>query len=475
MIRSFKALPIESVSGTVLSGNGSSNIHDSYDSYALVPLIYRAINLRCDSLSRVPVYIFQGDEIISKTDSGDGFVFEDTDLTPVYKCSLRNLLWLNEAAFLLHGAGYTLKLKNRFRYGKGLQWLNPKFMCSEYREGRLLFYQQLPDGKKYPKDGYWTLEDFLYFRAFNPFDDLRDGISATEVALGDAKTLGAVTDYLSSHFINDAVDITLLSSKGMSKTSGDALKFWFKSVLKKLGRHSSERVIAVDGEVKIDRLTSSLKDSAIDIVDTHSMRGVADAFGMPTSLLRSDSGANRAISDNDRESFLNDTIIPRTKFYESILNPFLEEVGQRIEFAPQEMPELQVDETERAGSLAAMVNAGVDLLVAMRTLGYDLEEEDWKILEKTQEEKKQQAEKIQQNIQLNQPDNPQEDQPEEPAKADLEKWKRKALNAMKAGKSAGVDFDSDKISSELRASILKKLSDVRTEEDIRLIFSNGRD
>lgn len=461
-------------------GEGRSTIWGEYDAYAKVPLIYRAINLRCDSLSRVPVYVYgEGDKIISKTDSGDGFAFENTDLTAIYKCSIHNLLWLNEAAFLLSGAGYTLKLKNRYRYGKGLQWLNPRYMFTQYKGGELLFYQQLPNGGgRFPKDGYWTVDDLLYFRAFNPFDDIEPGVSATSVALNDARTLGAVTEYLSNHFINDAVDTTLVSApKGMQEGQRNQLITTLKNVFRKLGKRSSERFVAVGAEIKLERFTSELKDSALDIVDTHAMRGIADAFGMPTSLLRSDSGANRAISDNDRESFLNDTIIPRTKYYESIINPFLEEVGQRIEFAPQEMPELQVDETERAGSLKELVDAGVDLLVAMRTLGYDLEEEDWAILEKAQEEKKQKAEAIQIQTQQQPDQTPQQDQqpPQDmPAKADLEKWQRKSVNALKAGKGAGVDFESDKIPPELKASILKKLSEVRTEEDIRLIFSNGR-
>jgi hypothetical protein len=109
-----------------------------------------------------------------------------------------------------------------------------------------------------------------------------------------------------------------------------------------------------------------------------------------------------------------------------------------------------------------------------------LEEEDWDILEKAQEEKKQQAEKIQQNIELakNKPvdegANVPIDEQGDVVKTELDKWKRKATNAIKAGKSASVDFESDKIPAELKASILKKLSEVKTEEDIRLIFSNGR-
>lgn len=480
-IKSGDVSPFSDALGAILSGNNRSSVTTEAAAYEKVPLIYRAINLTCDTLTSVPVYVYNSetDDIISQTDSADGFAFENTQLTEVYKCSLHNLLWLNHASRLLYGAGYTLKLKNRFRYGKGLQWLNPQYMVSQYIGGELQFYQQLPNnGGRYPVNGYWTLDDFLYFRTFHPLEDIDRGISPTQVALGDGQTSEALTDYLANHFINDAVDITLLSApKGLAQDKRDQMMDWFKNQLRKLGRKSSERVIAVGGEIKPERLTSALKDSAIDIVDTHTMRGIADAFGMPLSVLRSDSGANRSISDNDMESWLNRSIIPACKYYERIINPFLAEVGQRIEFAPQEMPELQVDEVLRASSLKSLVDAGVDLLVAMRTLGYDLEEEDWAILEKAQEEKKQKAEAIQIQTQQQPDQTPQQDQqpPQDmPAKADLEKWQRKSVNALKAGKGAGVDFESDKIPPELKASILKKLSEVRTEEDIRLIFSNGR-
>lgn len=105
MARNFKYnIPwAESESGLLLS-NGISATNQAYST----PLIYRAVRLRCNSLVRVPRYIF------NESDDEVEFAFEN-------QIPLARLLWDTEAALLLKGAAYLLKLKNRFRFGKGVQ------------------------------------------------------------------------------------------------------------------------------------------------------------------------------------------------------------------------------------------------------------------------------------------------------------------------------------------------------------------
>jgi hypothetical protein len=471
------------------SWKGMSTVGGEDEAYSKIPLIYRAIQLRVSSLTRVPVYVYEGETVVSKTKAGDGFLFENTNLTPLYKCSLRNLLELSEVAMLLKGAAFNLRPRNRFGFQKGLQWLNPFTIQVQYRRNDAgqsvpYFWQQIPGGGRFPSEGYWTIDDFLYFREFNPGDDLGMGISATAVALGDSRIIGSVTNFLGNFFTYDALPVTMISSKGMGEGEAKRIEDWFKDKLRGL-RNSVYRVIGVNAEdVKIERMTAELKTFDFVSVDAHAVQGVSDAFGMAQSILRSQSGANKAISDNERESYLNDTIIPRCNYYETRINEYLAEVAenlgepeQHIQFAPDELPEMQVDETNRADALGKLVTAGFDLLDAADTLGYDLTEEIRARLEEKQKaaiEKAKNPQPLPQQFQPGQPpDQQNQDQQDQQVKADLDKWMRKAVSSFKAGKGADVAFETTVIPAELKAEIETRLKngESKSEEGIREIFA----
>jgi HK97 family phage portal protein len=461
----------ESVSG--FGASRGSILSNEADAYTRVPLIFRAIRLRCNSLTRIPYYIYNdADEIVEK------YKFEDS-------LPLRNLLWLSEAAILLKGASYVLKNKNVYGYQRGLQWLNPFTVTAQLRGEELNFKQILPNGQSYPKSGgYWTVDDFLYFKEFNPLDDLGAGISATQVALGDGQILAGSTKFLAEFFGNDALPVTMVVlPSGTKETERERVETWFKRKLGAL-RGAVQRVLGVSADIKIEKLTSELKTFDFDKVDAHAVQGISDAFDIPQSLLRSTSGANKAISDNERRSFIEDTIIPRTKFYESIINPFLEEFGQRIEFVPEELTEMQEDETARAASLNQMVTAGVPVVAALDILGYDISDSSMRIIRKSERRKISQAERIanQPAVDPSNPDDLDEqdkngqDENNPTIKAELDKWFRKAMKKMKSGKSADVEFESDIIPEDKMELIEDALKTVKNEDELKAVFggNNGK-
>src|SRR5512146_982008 len=86
---------------------GISHIDNEADAYTKVPLIFRAIRLRCNSLVRVRCYVYSGETLIES-----GYEFEE-------QLPLHDLLWLSEAAILLKGFSPVLKLENGYGIGKG--------------------------------------------------------------------------------------------------------------------------------------------------------------------------------------------------------------------------------------------------------------------------------------------------------------------------------------------------------------------
>jgi HK97 family phage portal protein len=430
---------------------------DTPSGYSQVPLLYRAVRLRCNMLTRVPVYIYKG-----------------TKLLPEYEyekiLSLHDLLWKTEASILLKGNGYILKNNNDWGYNKGIQWLNPFTVHSKWVDGELLLWQEV-DGARYPKVGFWTLDDFIWFYEFNPRSDFI-GLAAAQVALTNAQISGNVTQFLADFFGSDAIPITMvIAPSGTEQSEVDKLEGWFKKKLSQ-AKASAQRVLGLRGEVRVETLTKELKSYDFEKIDTHIVESVSDAFEIPQSLLRSGSGANKAISDNERESFINDTIIPRCKYYESVLNPFLEEFEQRIEFAPQEMPELQEDEVERSDALSKLISAGIPLDAALDILGYDLSKEAKASIDEAIKLKKEKQEK-QDLIAENRPEVPQLPlgKPDiQQIKSEADKWLRKALSKIKLENNAKVEFVSDILPVEMKIGIDNLLGSARSEEHVRNIF-----
>ena len=83
--------------------------------------------------------------------------------------------------------------------------------------------------------------------------------------------------------------------------------------------------------------------------------------------------ANFATKQGDDFSFIQDTIAPECRWIASVSNrQLLAPMGLRLRFKPESLSIMQEDEEQRAGSLKALVEAGVSLEMALDILGYDL-------------------------------------------------------------------------------------------------------
>jgi hypothetical protein len=208
-------------------------------------------------------------------------------------------------------------------------------------------------------------------------------------------------------------------------------------------------------------------------VDTHAIQNIAWAFDIPKTVLTADS-ANRATADTEYRTFVDHTLVPRCKYYESVLNPYLAEFNQRIEFAPEELPELQVDESDRSDSLGKLVTAGIPLRAALDILGYDLSEEAEAELDKAEREKEENKKKMEKQLEEkpdpNNPNGQDPSQAQDETKADLDKWFRKAMKKLKMGESPVVPFESTAIPANLQASIGEGLKSAKTEDDLKAIY-----
>src|SRR3990172_6861706 len=430
-----------------------------------VPLVFRAINLRCNDLASVPIHVYSGD-----TELEDCWPFEQ---------DLSDLIWMTEAAMLLKGAGFWLKSRNRVAL-KGAQWLNPFTVQVEMPMGtepipENIIFRQFVNGRQF---GPWSTDEVAYFKEFHPTDDIGPGISATAVALGNAKLMDYITRFAGQFFAGGAMPVTTLGLP--EQTTEDERKHaegFFKRQMR--GIANAFRVLAVRGDVKLVTITPPLKDLAMPELKDQALSSVAWAFGMSETMLRD--AANFATAGVHDLQYWQNTIRPRCPKYQNVINnQFLRGTDIRVEFAPDEMDVFQEDETRRATSLQSLVNSKLPLRLAMEILGYDLTEEQWAMLAEDEQRRQETAERIQGQIQAGQQDQEadrlqqQRDMADRQREEDLRKWQRLVLRRLSEGKAHKVtEFKSPHIPAGLHAAISARLEGVQDEVSVRAIFANA--
>jgi HK97 family phage portal protein len=355
---------ILSVPGWLDELEATNRVVGTGQAYELVPLIHRAVRLRCDALSSVPMHIY--------SKRGGEAVVEWPFATP-----LRDLIWRTEAGMLLSGGGFWLKKTNRVRT-MDVQWLNPFTVGVNWVDGEMRFTQNaLATGG----NGPWSAGEMVYFREFNPMNDILPGASAAGVAMEDARLLRYITRFASIYFENGAMPVTLLGFEQTPSTEErERVEGWFRKQM--TGIANAFKVLALRGRVTPTVITPPLKDLVMNELAGQARHDVAMAFGIPQTML--EDAANYATAGEHRLSFWQDTVRPRGRIYEDVINSqLLGPMGMRIEFDYEEMGVFQVDEANRAGALLNLVNAGIDTQTAMEILGYEVtEEQKRRVMEK---------------------------------------------------------------------------------------------
>jgi HK97 family phage portal protein len=329
------------------SADFTNSITSVQEAYSRVPLIYRAVKMRCDALSSVPIKVFSG----------------DTAVEWPYRADIRDLVWKTEAALLGQGRAFILKLKNNVRV-LDLQYLNPfTVTVTPGDDGTLTFTQH---GRRWPQD------DIIYIKEFSYNDDLTSGINTVQACLNDAALMNYQTRFASRFFEGGAMPITLWSVDGSitedeqkrvqtfnNRTAGGIGKAW--------------RNLFLRTKVEPHTLTQDLDKMTMPQLYSQATKNIANAFGIPVNMFMGDD--NYASAAEHRLSFWQDVIRPRARILEDALNrQLLERMKLRIEFMFDEMDIFQADESMRADSLLKLVQAGVPTGDAMQILGYDLPE-----------------------------------------------------------------------------------------------------
>jgi HK97 family phage portal protein len=415
----------------------SDGVPDSVGSlYKYVPLLFRAVQLRCDALSSVPAAIMNG---------------EENEVEWPYPTKLGNLLWQWEASSLLAGAAYGEIVMNKSGYRKDVKYRNPFDMSVKYDRGVYQF-KQSSSGATWTNEPEAGKYEMFYVREYDPTQDTNPGIGAGKAANIDAKLLYAISKFPEMYFEGGAMPVTLLGIDTNDKGEIERIQNWFRRSVTSI--RNAFRVLGVRaGSITPTTLTPPMKDLAFPELSAIAKDNVALAFGIRKTMLDSEA-ANYATAQEDRLSFYEDTIKPRARIFEDALNAqLLARDGLRLEFRFNELDIFQEDENERADLLRKFKQSGLPIELALDLAGYELTDEQSALLASHQAEI---SERNEQSSDIE----------------ELRRWQRMAEKRVKEGKEIRK-FESSVIEPTLKAAIEGALEEVKTIDGVKQVFESA--
>jgi HK97 family phage portal protein len=406
--------------------------------YKRVPVLFRAIQLRCDALSSVPVAIMKG---------------EENEVEWPYPTKLGELLWRWEASCLLSGAAFGELVTNKSGYRKDVRYRNPFDMAVKY-DGGIYEFKQNSSGATWKNDLRAGTYEMFYLAEYDPSQDVLPGVGAAIASTIDAKLLYAISKFPEMYFEGGAMPVTLLGIDSNDRNEIERIQNWFRRSATAV--KNAFRVLGVRaGSITPTTLTPPMKDLAFTELNEIAKDNIAMAFGIKQTLLDSEA-ANYATAQEDRLAFYEDTIKPRARLFADALNEqLLARDGLRIEFKFNEMDIFQEDENDRADLLNKLTMAGLPIEVALELAGYELTEEQAAML----------------NTHQTQLDERRDNEPVTPQADELRKWQKFAEKRVKEGKDIR-EFESAVIEPSLHGAISGALEGAKSVEEVKSIFDS---
>jgi len=420
--------------------------------YVKSPCAYACIDVRMTELAQIPW------RLVEKTSPGGGTkakVIEKHPVIDMLNSWGPGLSWsvafgYTEADRCLSGAAFWLKESG------GLSRLNPNTIEVMVTSTGVTGFKQrvfMPGGDVDEKT--FRRDEVIYFREFHPTDDLGKGIAKMEIAKNAILAEYEAQRYVRAFFENDAIPGLLLhTEQDVPQSNLDALKAWWKVNFQ--GAKNKHKVAFVDKGLEAQILSTDLRAMALAEVRDEARRDICAIFGVDPILVGSMGKGSFSNTHEARMSLIQEVILPRIDEYFDVINVELVDPmdeGVKLEPATDKIPILQEDQDKLATRLAMLLDKKVITVEFMREeLG--IPEDAGPSTEEIRAEADKQFEA---EAQARKPE-------------DMAKWQKKAMKALRAGKSANVSFDTDFIPATLQGAIRARLEQARTAGDVEIAF-----
>ena len=439
---------------------------ETQEYYQSVPTIFRGVSKIAQAVGSMPFNIYgRGDKPVDQSTNYLnvlGFLPNPGQTFAIASQSLD-----------LSGQAYFMPLRNDARVERELRYIVPRTIKPIYDEklGKLTGFKRTANNVEKSLD----VDDLIYMWLPDPDVELGPPKAfPVKAALLAAGVLSSLDAFVMLYFDRGAVRPIVVSVKGMpKKEERERMEQWFTRLMGGIKKAFTWNVFNAD-TVDIKQVGDGLSELR-DVELTELRRqDVGMALGIPYAVLFSEA-ANYATAKQDKLNFYEDTIVPRCEFIQSVFNEqLLEPIGYKLEFQPQTLDIFQEDESERADALLKYTQAGYPLLMASDVLGVELSEEQRAILEEQERIKAENRDRMLELSQRQPPpfENNSDREEENKMLDDLGKWERKALNALKRGKGAAVEFSSDEIPLVLQGAIEGQLDTITDSKGVKELFAS---
>lgn len=459
-----KSVSMSAVDWQLYFGNKEGSDLDEVAAYDKVAWVRRCVDLRANALSSIPIRITRQ----GGTDKVD-WPFAD---------SLPVLLWLASASLQVYGASYWVRSKNAFGIEKGYRWLVPTTITpkTDAEKGLLYFERQLPNTKR-----RLVIEDVVYIWQPSLVNEAGPGKGWVTTALTAAGLAKNADAFAADFFARGAIPAVVLSVEGSPPAAElERLTSWWKRLVG--GSKGAWETVAVKASVKPQVIGYPTKDLAMSELVLLARQQIATAAGVPQTML--EDAANFATAREHHQAFYEETVVPEATLIQAALNEqIFASQGLELTLDWQSLDIFQTDEAERSASLLRLTQAEVPLPMAMEMLGFDLPngmtyEQFEALLEADRARKftEQQAlMRAQPQVEAEEPrlgPKPAEVPVLETraVRDELDRWKRKALSALKAGEPADVAFETDVVPEAEQKALHGALATAMDAEEVKAAF-----
>jgi hypothetical protein len=421
-----------------------------------VGLLHRCLEIRMNAISNLPF------EIVRATGEMASVYSSESEVLPPKLGWLKVLprfFSLIEAALCFVSQAFIFPVRSLSRDVIDLKWFAPSTIQPLWTadEGLTGFNRTLGNGlltRRYDPN------EIVYIWRQHPMSETEPFISPVQAAMIDAQILDSFNEFLLSFFRRGAIKATLLTVEGNPvKEERERLKSWWNNLMTGIRNAFATEVISASVKpVVIGEGISELRNNSLT---SEKREDLVSTLGVPHSKIFS-GAANYATAQEDTRTFYRETLLPDALLIAEALNTQLfNTLDLHLRFTPETMDVFQTDESERADSFAKYVGAGIRPSLAAAILGIDLPSgTKYEDLDDSNT----------QNPVVAQENNSRA--PEESTRStDIQRWRRKALKALAAGRSPACNFESTQITPVERAIIGAALAKARTSEEVEEAFS----
>jgi len=321
-------------------GNGDGDISPQ-ELYKVVAWVFWCVNRRANAVAGMP-YLIMPMEVED----------DDEDQAVEFGIDLHKLLWSVEAWLSLKGAAYILKVQQR-NPPLRLVMLNANTMSvrdwDEYGDP-LSFEQRIGTRRR-----IFQADEIVYFRTFDPEEDVREGIPPGHVGRKPAALIDAINEYGGAFFRNGAIPAVLLTTDG-AIPPGE--KERVEGVWNKLmrGVRQQFQTVVLERGLTPTVIGQPNSDLAMPEMDESKRDQILAAHLLPPGLAKS--VTSRAERDALKAEAYEECYIPECETWiEPTLNDQLfSERNLRLSFQYKQIEVLQKQELEKAEASAFFVS-----------------------------------------------------------------------------------------------------------------------